>query len=55
MRDTSGKSDPTNMTTADIKGTIRILEHIAKGEAGPTQQRAVERLAMFRAELLVRS
>ncbi len=55
MRDTSGKSDPVNMTTKDINGAIRILEHLAKGEAGPAQQRAIERLAMFRAELLVRS
>ena len=55
MRDTSGKSDPTNLSTKDLRGAIRILEHLAKGNAGPTQSRAIERLAMFRAELQVRS
>jgi len=54
MRDISGKSDPANMPTAEIKGAIRILEHIAKGDAGPARDRAVERLAMFRAELTAR-
>jgi septation ring formation regulator EzrA len=56
MRDTTGKSDPVNMTTKDIKGTIRILKYLVDKDEdnSPTVQRARERLAEFKAELAKR-